>query len=90
MNTVSDKSGNGCSRRQFLANMSAFGAASCLGLPRLAAAEPPPETTSIRLVHGPAICLAPQYLAEELLHLEGFSDVTYVMWPFVLCGLTAR
>ncbi len=32
----------------------------------------------IRLVHVPAICLAPQYLAEELLHLEGFSEVEYV------------
>ena len=26
----------------------------------------------------PAICLAPQYLAEELLRLEGFSQVEYV------------
>jgi NitT/TauT family transport system substrate-binding protein len=81
MNTVRDQSGNGCSRRQFLANLSALGAASCLGLPRLAAAEPPPETTRIRLVHAPAICLAPQYLVEELLHLEGLSDVTYVDNP---------
>ena len=45
---------------------------------RLAAAEPPPETTKIRLVQNPAICLAPQYLAEELLRLEGFSQVEYV------------
>jgi NitT/TauT family transport system substrate-binding protein len=29
-------------------------------------------------VHVPAICLAPQYLAEELLRLEGFSEVEYV------------
>jgi NitT/TauT family transport system substrate-binding protein len=81
MNTMSDKSDTGCSRRRFLATMSAVGAASFFGLPRPAAAEPPPETTSIRLVHAPAICLAPQYLAEELLHLEGFSDVTYVDNP---------
>jgi NitT/TauT family transport system substrate-binding protein len=81
MNTARDKSGHRCSRRRFLANMSVFGAASFLGLPRTAAAEPPPETTSIRLVHAPAICLAPQYLAEELLHLEGFSEVTYVDNP---------
>ena len=26
----------------------------------------------------PAICLAPEYLAEELLRLEGFSEVEYV------------
>jgi len=25
----------------------------------------------------PAICLAPQYLAEEFLRLEGFSEVEY-------------
>jgi NitT/TauT family transport system substrate-binding protein len=44
----------------------------------MTAAEPPPETRKIRLVHVPAICLAPQYLAEELLRLEGFSEVEYV------------
>jgi NitT/TauT family transport system substrate-binding protein len=30
------------------------------------------------LVHAPAICFAPQYLAEELLRLEGFTEVEYV------------
>jgi NitT/TauT family transport system substrate-binding protein len=64
-------------RRRFLANGSALGAASLLGLPRTAASEPPPETKRIRLAHTPAICLAPQYLAEELLRLEGFSEVEY-------------
>jgi NitT/TauT family transport system substrate-binding protein len=49
-----------------------------LGLNRPASAEPPPETKKIRLVKVPAICLAPQYLAEELLRLEGFSEVEYV------------
>ena len=62
----------------FLANTSALGAGSLLGLPRTAASEPPLETRRIRLVHAPAICLAPQYLAEDLLRLEGFSDVEYV------------
>lgn len=78
MKTVSDRSASGFSRRRFLADTSAVGAASLLGLPRTAAAEPPPETKKIRLVHVPAICLAPQYLAEELLRLEGFSEVEYV------------
>jgi NitT/TauT family transport system substrate-binding protein len=58
-----------------------LGAATLLGLPRTAAAEPPPEIQKIRLVHEPAICLAPQYLAEELLRLEGFSEVEYVYTP---------
>jgi NitT/TauT family transport system substrate-binding protein len=33
---------------------------------------------TIRLVHFPAICVAPSYLAEELLHAEGFEEVQYV------------
>jgi len=68
----------GTSRRVFLANASALGAASLFALPRSAAAEQPPETTHIRLVRADAICLAPQYVAEELLRLEGFSEVNYV------------
>jgi len=66
------------SRRRFLQQASALGAAGLLGLPGESRAEPPPETTKIRLVKLPAICLAPQYLAEELLRLEGFSEVEYV------------
>jgi hypothetical protein len=30
------------------------------------------------MVHFPAICVAPGYLAEELLHAEGFEQVEYV------------
>ena len=41
-------------------------------------AEPPPETRRIRFNHAPAACLAPQYLAEELLKAEGFTDIQYV------------
>jgi NitT/TauT family transport system substrate-binding protein len=32
----------------------------------------------VRLVHSPAICLAPQLLAEDLLRLEGFTQIDYV------------
>ena len=39
------------------------------------AAEPPPETTRIRLAHHPAICTAPYFLAKEFLPAEGFTDV---------------
>jgi NitT/TauT family transport system substrate-binding protein len=42
------------------------------------AAEQPPETTAIRLAKVPGICIAPQYVAEELLHAEGFTEVRYV------------
>ena len=50
-----------------------------LGLPRIAAAEPPPEITKIRLVHGAFLCYAPQYLAEELLRMEGFTEIEYIV-----------
>src|SRR5205823_13718182 len=46
----------------------------------LALAEPPLETTTIRLGAYPATCNAPLYLAEKLLHEEGFTEVRYV--PF--------
>lgn len=66
------------SRRTFLRQTSALSTAAFLGFPEESRAEPPPEVTKIRLVKLPAICLAPQYLAEELLRLEGFSGVEYV------------
>ena len=73
-----DSQNRSFSRRDFLAGISTVGAAALLGFPRTAAAEPPPEMKKIRLVKVPAICLAPEYLAEELLRLEGFAEVEYV------------
>ena len=71
--------GTGWNRREFLSTLSLAGAAGFLGLrSELVAAEPPPETTRIRLVRSTTICYAPQYLAEELLKSEGFIDVQYV------------
>jgi NitT/TauT family transport system substrate-binding protein len=43
-----------------------------------AAAEAPPETTRIRLAKYPAICSGPQFIAEQLLRAEGFSDTQYL------------
>jgi NitT/TauT family transport system substrate-binding protein len=46
--------------------------------PRLAAAEPPPEVTQLRLtVQRGSICVAPKYVAEALLQTEGFTDIHY-------------
>ena len=42
------------------------------------AAEPPPETTRLRLSKVPSICVAPQYVAEGLLRAEGFTQIDYV------------
>ena len=66
------------SRREFLTNLSLAGGAALLGLQSdVAAAEPPLETKRIRLVHGPSMCQAPQYIAEDLLRSEGFAEVRY-------------
>ena len=54
------------------------GAAWLLGSPPgHASGEPPPETTRIKLIEISGICIAPQYVAKDLLHNEGFTDVQY-------------
>jgi NitT/TauT family transport system substrate-binding protein len=68
-------------RRRFFANSSALAAAYFLGLPNAAKAEPPPETTKLTLFENPVTCLAPQYVAKELLQAEGFTEVRYLKWP---------
>ena len=62
-------------RRRVLAGMSGL-AAGLLAPP--ARAEPPPETTTVRLGAAPSTCTAPLYLAEDLLREEGFTDIRYV------------
>jgi NitT/TauT family transport system substrate-binding protein len=65
-------------RRRFLTTLSLTGAAGLFRVPRALAAEPPPETTTVRLPKVPIICFAPQYVCEELLRVEGFTDVRYL------------
>jgi NitT/TauT family transport system substrate-binding protein len=65
-------------RRRFLSTLSAAGAASILAARRSSSQEAPPETGTIRLAKIPGICIAPQYVAEELLRGEGFTNVQYV------------
>ena len=67
------------SRRNFLGRAATIGVAGCLGAHRAVTATVRPlETTTIRLVHAPSICTAPQYIAEEFLRLDGFTDVQYL------------
>jgi NitT/TauT family transport system substrate-binding protein len=57
------------------------GTAGLLGLQdRPAAGEPLPETSRLRLALTGAICTAPQYVAEDLLRSEGFTEVQYKQW----------
>jgi NitT/TauT family transport system substrate-binding protein len=66
------------SRRDFLTTLSAAGAASAFDAPVLLAEDGPPEVTSIRLRRDPSICVAPWYIAEDLLRAEGFTGIHYV------------
>jgi NitT/TauT family transport system substrate-binding protein len=63
-------------RRRLLSALSLAGAAGFLARP--VAAEPPPETTRLRMPLTPSICVAPQYVAEQLLRGEGFTDIEWV------------
>jgi NitT/TauT family transport system substrate-binding protein len=66
-------------RRAFMRDMTVGGTASLLGFrPESVAAEPPPETTRLRVHHSLSLCLAPLYVAEALLRGEGFTEVQYV------------
>jgi NitT/TauT family transport system substrate-binding protein len=70
------------SRRYVVAAL-AGGVAGLIGAPMLMtgrsfAEEPPPETTTIRLPKGTLLCNLPQYLADDLLRAEGFTDVQRV------------
>jgi NitT/TauT family transport system substrate-binding protein len=65
-------------RRRFLTLTALAGAAGVLPPSRIRAAEPPLETTTVRLAKIPVICFAPQYVCEALLRAEGFTDVRYV------------
>jgi NitT/TauT family transport system substrate-binding protein len=74
-----DRTHNSLSRREFLGALTVTtGAGLVVAAPRSASAEPPPETTRIRLSQTPVLCVAPQYVASELLRAEGFSEVQYV------------
>jgi NitT/TauT family transport system substrate-binding protein len=66
-------------RRHFLKGAAGLGAGTLLGIsPRLASAEPPPETTRLRLAKIPALCTGPQFVAESLFQAEGFTDTQYL------------
>jgi len=65
------------SRRRFLGVIGGS-AVSLAGGSGPAIAAPPVETTRVTLIDQSGICTAPQYIAEELLRDEGFTQVRYV------------
>jgi NitT/TauT family transport system substrate-binding protein len=65
-------------RRQFLTALSLAGAAGLVGEQRGHAAERALDASVVRILKNPGICIAPQYVAEELLRAEGFTDIRYV------------
>ena len=70
------------SRREFLGGLALAGTAGLIGLnPKAASADPPPETTTIRLIYDPdnsGLCYAPVFVTSQLLRGEGFTEVRYV------------
>jgi NitT/TauT family transport system substrate-binding protein len=69
--------------------MAAVGTASAIRLPDALAAEGPPEITTIRLPKFVAICTAPQFVVDELLRIEGFTDVRRAAIPVAAGGADA-
>jgi NitT/TauT family transport system substrate-binding protein len=65
-------------RRRFLATLTATGAAGLIGGPHSRAQEGRLETTTVRIAKIAGICVAPTYVADELLRAEGFTDIRYV------------
>ena len=71
------------SRRRLLTDLAVMGVAGLAGAGVIGltaggeslAAEPPPEVTTIRLARNPFVCTAPQLIADELLSLEGFTEI---------------
>jgi len=68
-------------RRRFLCSAALSGGAGILPSLDARAAEPSLETTSIKLPRAPAICTMPQMIPEQLLRVEGFTDIRFVDEP---------
>src|ERR1700730_4966477 len=65
-------------RRRFLATLTPPAAAGLIGAASSSAQDGRLETTTVRIAKIAGICIAPQYVADELLRAEGFNDIRYV------------
>jgi len=78
-------------RRRFLATLSSVGAAGLMGTTASFPQDAPPEIASIRIAKNSTICIAPQYIADDLLRTEGFTDIQYVeRAPAILSAALGR
>jgi NitT/TauT family transport system substrate-binding protein len=68
-------------RRRFLSTLSLAGTVGLLPCPVVFGAEGHLETTAIRLTKVTDMCMAPQFIAEEMLRAEGFTDIQYIEIP---------
>ena len=65
-------------RRRFISGTVAAVGGLLLRSVSISAAEGALETTTVTLAKTPALCTAPQFIAEELLRAEGFTEIRYV------------
>jgi len=73
------KTTDGWSRRDFVRGLTLAGTTGLIGFrPKPAHADPPPETTTLRIPEVAVTCVAPQYVAEEFLYTEGFTNVRFL------------
>ncbi len=77
------------SRRRALATMALFGTGLLAGVAP-SRAEAPPEVTRIRITEGPFLCFAPNYVAEEFLRMEGFTEIEYARLDISTTATVAR
>jgi NitT/TauT family transport system substrate-binding protein len=68
-------------RRSILSTIAWAGAASLVHVRGSGADEGRLETTTIRLPKLIDMCMAPQFVADELLRAEGFTDIQYIEMP---------
>jgi NitT/TauT family transport system substrate-binding protein len=65
-------------RRRFLSTAALAASVNLLRPSTVLAAEEKLETTSVRLGKSGSICIAPEYVADELLRAEGFTEIQYL------------
>jgi NitT/TauT family transport system substrate-binding protein len=63
-------------RREFVRGLAGTASLASLGVSS-ADAQAPPETSRLRLAWTGSSCQAPQYVAEDLLKLEGFREIEF-------------